>query len=93
LTTHLLKARNSLMFAPDADISPYDPPLETAEDDSVPKIVNYANTRLIELEHNVGDSRASSAPPSPTRSRVDAAITGTPCKRSLSSYSILSIHS
>ena len=71
------------MFAPDADISPYDPPPEIAEDDSIPKVVNYANTRLIELEHNVGDSRASSAPPSPTRSRVDAAITGTPCKRSL----------
>ncbi|KAF8807516.1 hypothetical protein BYT27DRAFT_7256107 [Phlegmacium glaucopus] len=72
------KARNSLMFAPDADISPYDPPPETAEDDSIPKIVNYASTRLVELEHNAGDSRASSAPPSPTRSRVDAAITGTP---------------
>jgi protein DGCR14 len=74
------------MFAPDADISPYDLPPETAEDDGVPKIVNYANTRLIELEHNVADSRASSAPPSPTRSRVDAAITGTPCKCSLSLY-------
>ena len=79
----LLKARNSLMFAPDADISPYDPPPKLAEDDSVPKIVNYASTRLVELEHNAGDSRASSAPPSPTRSRVDAAITGTPCKRPL----------
>ena len=76
------------MFAPDADISPYDPPPETAEDDSVSKIVNYASTRLIELEHNIGDSRASSAPPSPTRSRVDAAITGTPCKCSVSPYSI-----
>ena len=69
------------MFAPDADISPYDPP-EIAEDDSVPKIVNYANTRLID---DAGDSRASSAPPSPTRSRIDAAITGTPCESSLSS--------
>jgi protein DGCR14 len=76
------------MFAPDADISPYDPPPETAEDDTVLKVVNYASTRLIEFEHNVGDSRASSAPPSPTRSRVDAAITGTPCERSLSHYSI-----
>ena len=86
LTTPLLKARNSLMFAPDADISPYDPPLDTSENDSVPKIVNYASTRLIELEHNAGDSRASSAPPSPTRSRVNAAISGTPCERSSSLY-------
>ena len=57
------------MFSPDADISPYDPPPETAEDDSVPKIVNYANTRLVELEQNVGDSRASS--PSPTTAAID----------------------
>ena len=86
LTAALLKARNSLMFAPDADISPYDAPPETFEDDSVPKIVNYASTRLIELEHNASDSRASSAPPSPTRSGVDAAITGTACERSLVSF-------
>lgn len=91
MTTLSLKARNSLMFAPDADISPYDPPPEAADDDdSVPKIVNYASTRLIELEHNVGDSRASSAPPSPTRSRVDAAIIGTLCKPSQSPNSIYS---
>jgi protein DGCR14 len=72
------------MFAPDANILPYDPPPETAEDDSIPKTVNYASTRLIELGPNIGDSRVSSAPLSPTRSPVDAAITGTPCM----SYSI-----
>ncbi|KAF8167988.1 nuclear protein DGCR14 [Crassisporium funariophilum] len=73
------KTRNSLMFAPDADVSPYDPPHSNRnKDEPVPKVVNYANTRLSEHEHTVGDSRSASAPPSPTRSRIDAAITGTP---------------
>ncbi|KAG1885783.1 nuclear protein DGCR14 [Suillus subluteus] len=49
------KARNSLMFSPDADLSPYLPAMK--------EILNH------ELHP---------APPSPTRSRIDAAITGTP---------------
>ncbi|KAF8898621.1 nuclear protein DGCR14 [Infundibulicybe gibba] len=71
------KTRNSLMFPPDADESPYHPPVNTTEAGSVPKVVKYANTRLPEQEESSG-LRASSAPPSPTRSRIDAAITGTP---------------
>ncbi|PPR00643.1 hypothetical protein CVT24_000866 [Panaeolus cyanescens] len=70
------RARNSLMFAPDADISPYDhpEPETTVVNDS--KEINYSSTRLD--EHTVGDATSTSAPPSPTRSRIDAAITGTP---------------
>ncbi|KAG6820371.1 hypothetical protein H0H93_001342 [Arthromyces matolae] len=70
------KARNSLMFPPDADDSPYH---------SIPKatpnlkIIKYDNTRLSENDHSSSStSRGLSAPPSPTRSRIDAAITGTP---------------
>ncbi|KAF5312643.1 hypothetical protein D9619_003170 [Psilocybe cf. subviscida] len=75
------KARNSLMFSPDADVSPYHPPRKVADQevDPNPKAVNYGSTRLLEYEHKAGDSKQSaSAPPSPTRSRIDAAITGTP---------------
>ncbi|CAA7266553.1 unnamed protein product [Cyclocybe aegerita] len=71
------KARNSLMFAPDADVSPYNPPSKPAEGKGQ-KAVNYASTRLQEDEHRAGDAKSVSAPPSPTRSRIDAAITGTP---------------
>ncbi|KAF8973920.1 nuclear protein DGCR14 [Flammula alnicola] len=72
------KARNSLMFTPDADISPYHLPSKPSEAEVNPKAVNHTSTRLSEYEHGVGSSRATSAPPSPTRSRIDAAITGTP---------------
>lgn len=71
------KARNSLMFPPDADESPYHPTNLTAAP-SDPKLIKYGNTRLLEYEHSSSSSRGRSAPPSPTRSRVDAAITGTP---------------
>ncbi|KAF8078503.1 nuclear protein DGCR14 [Lyophyllum atratum] len=71
------KARNSLMFPPDADQSPYHPPHLT-EAASDPKVIKYGNTRLSEYEHSSSSSRGQSAPPSPTRSRIDAAITGTP---------------
>ncbi|KAH9486811.1 Splicing factor ESS-2-like protein [Psilocybe cubensis] len=72
------KARNSLMFSPDADTTPYDPkPTADSSGDSA-KAVNYASTRLFEQEHEAGESRPLSEPPSPTRSRINAAITGTP---------------
>jgi len=70
------KARNSLMFPPDADESPYHP-TNLTEAPSDPKVIKYGNTRLSEYEHS-SSSKGHSAPPSPTRSRIDAAITGTP---------------
>ncbi|OJA10826.1 hypothetical protein AZE42_00285 [Rhizopogon vesiculosus] len=69
------KARNSLMFAPDADMTPYAPPASKAKPSDDIKIITHGNTRLPEQDTQ---SRATSAPPSPTRSRIDAAITGTP---------------
>ncbi|KAF8912774.1 nuclear protein DGCR14 [Gymnopilus junonius] len=76
------KARNSLMFPPDADVSPYQAKPTSAEAEANPKSVNYASTRLAEQEHEVSDHKSASAPPSPTRSRVDAAISGTPYRPS-----------
>jgi protein DGCR14 len=64
------------MFTPDADVSPYHPPHAAAEAPKSLKKVDYAQTRLKEQEHDVGD-KPLSAPPSPTRSRVEAAIAGT----------------
>ncbi|GLB36262.1 putative nuclear protein Es2 [Lyophyllum shimeji] len=71
------KARNSLMFPPDADESPYHP-ISVTEATKDPKVIKYGNTRLSEQEYSSSASRGQSAPPSPTRSRIDAAITGTP---------------
>jgi len=65
------------MFSPDADMSPYAPPLSKARTSDDLGIITHNNTRLPEQDTQ---SRATSAPPSPTRSRIDAAITGTPCK-------------
>ncbi|EIN14177.1 hypothetical protein PUNSTDRAFT_58453 [Punctularia strigosozonata HHB-11173 SS5] len=75
------KTRNALMFPPDADVSPYTP--RTSSQDSnartiEPKVVKYANTRLPEQEDGSSITRGRSEPPSPTRSRIDAAIAGTP---------------
>lgn len=67
------------MFSPDADISPYHPPTISATTETDPKAVSYSSTRLSEYEHVSGNAGSLSAPPSPTRSRIDAAITGTPC--------------
>lgn len=75
------QTRNSLMFTPDADISPYDPSASSSSTKTKvdPKVIKYGNTRL--PEQDVTDqSRSLSAPSSPTRSRIDAAISGTPCK-------------
>ncbi|KAK0198470.1 nuclear protein DGCR14 [Armillaria mellea] len=70
-------ARNSLMFPPDADESPYhkaaQADIKSTQD---PKVVVYSSTRL--QEESSSASRGLSAPPSPTRSRIDAAIKGTP---------------
>ncbi|KAG6832446.1 hypothetical protein H0H92_001492 [Tricholoma furcatifolium] len=68
-------ARNSLMFPPDADESPYSRAQEAIPNS---KVIKHNNTRLPEYEHTSSSSRGQSAPPSPTRSRIDAAITGTP---------------
>ncbi|KAJ6503415.1 nuclear protein DGCR14 [Mycena vitilis] len=70
------KARNSLMFAPDADESPYHPrPTESSGD---PRAIVHGSTRLPEQDDSRSSSRAMSAPPSPTRSHINAAIMGTP---------------
>ncbi|KAH8102483.1 nuclear protein DGCR14 [Cristinia sonorae] len=72
------KARNSLMFPPDADQTPYSsaPTQTTADPKAVPKVIKYGNTRLPEQDDTHSHSPAE--PPSPTRSRIDAAIAGTP---------------
>lgn len=72
------KARNSLMFSPDADMSPYHPRTSKAKASDDLGIITHVNTRLPEQDEGDSQSRAASAPPSPTRSRIDAAITGTP---------------
>lgn len=71
------KARNSLMFSPDADMSPYHRTSKAKASDDL-GIITHVNTRLPEQDEGDSQSRAASAPPSPTRSRIDAAITGTP---------------
>ena len=63
------------MFTPDADVSPHDPPPATTDRAKNLKKVEYTSTRLSEQEHSVID-KPLSAPPSPTRSHVNAAITG-----------------
>ncbi|KAG9126593.1 hypothetical protein FRC07_002867 [Ceratobasidium sp. 392] len=71
------KARNSLMFPPDADVSPYDAissapaPVPTRGD---PKAIHYGGTRIAEQDESSGVTE----PSSPTHSRVDAAIAGRP---------------
>ncbi|ESK98326.1 aspartate aminotransferase [Moniliophthora roreri MCA 2997] len=73
------KARNSLMFPPDADASPYH---EKPKIDTIPKgeerSIQHGSTRLPEQDDSTSHSQSLSAPPSPTRSRIDAAIQGTP---------------
>jgi len=65
------------MFPPDADKSPYALPASKAKASDDLKTITHGSTRLPEQDTQ---SRATSAPPSPTRSRIDAAITGTPCE-------------
>jgi len=76
------RARNSLMFSPGADVSPYDPSSSSAKNAPAkgpPKTIKHGNTRLLEQDESLSSSRAMSEPPSPTQSRVDNAIAGTPC--------------
>ncbi|KAF9068111.1 nuclear protein DGCR14 [Rhodocollybia butyracea] len=74
------KARNSLMFPPDADSSPYhqkpkkSPPIPSNE----ARTIAYDSTRLAEQDYSSDVKRPLSEPPSPTRSRINAAIAGTP---------------
>ncbi|KAG8927160.1 hypothetical protein FRC02_008429 [Tulasnella sp. 418] len=77
------KTRNSLMFLPDANESPYHQPSQVASSSEAsdkknrgpPKTIIHANTRLPSQSE---PSEDSSQPPSPTRSRIAAAISGTP---------------
>ncbi|KAI0318469.1 nuclear protein DGCR14 [Amylostereum chailletii] len=71
------KTRNALMFSPDADVSPYDPTLVSTSKTNL-KVIKHGNTRLDEQEEDASATRGRSEPPSPTRSRIDAAIAGTP---------------
>ncbi|KAJ7181780.1 nuclear protein DGCR14 [Mycena crocata] len=70
------KARNSLMFPPDADDSPYH--IKATEPTGDPRAIVHGSTRLPEQDDSRPHSRAMSAPPSPTRSHINAAIMGTP---------------
>lgn len=82
--TVIYQTRNSLMFSPDADVSPYHPKtMNSAEATGDPKSIKHSSTRLPGQEESPSSSRAMSAPPSPTRSRINAAISGTPCKQSI----------
>jgi protein DGCR14 len=77
------RARNSLMFSPGVDVSPYDPSSSSAKNTLAkgpPKTIKHGNTRLLEQnDEGLSSSQAISEPPSPTQSRVDNAIAGTPC--------------
>ncbi|KZO96008.1 hypothetical protein CALVIDRAFT_598702 [Calocera viscosa TUFC12733] len=73
-------ARNTFMFPPDADASPYAPPPSSSKpvDASAAaagaaseKTIKHGNTRLPEYE-----SEVPGEPPSPTRSRISRAIRG-----------------
>lgn len=76
------------MFPPDADTSPY-ASSSTMTSKGDPKVIKHGNTRLPEQEESVGGS-ALSEPPSPTRSRIVAAIAGTPCESIFREDAILS---
>lgn len=69
------------MFTPDADISPYDGPtsLPTSPPKGLSGQIKHANTRLPEQSNDDGDTTVI-VPSSPTRSKIGAAIAGTPCE-------------
>lgn len=64
------------MFAPDADVSPY-ASSSTNKLPPDPKSIKHGNTRLPEQDETGADI---DEPPSPTRSRIDAAIAGAKCR-------------
>lgn len=71
------------MFSPDANVSPYHPPPPAVNADGTPLPgpergrVTHSATRL----PSQSESSSASVPPSPTRSRIGAAISGTPYHR------------
>lgn len=70
------------MFPPDADVSPYDPSVSVTPNIPIrgdPKAIKYGNTRLPEQNESTSGPTPSE-PPSPSRSRIEAAIAGTTCK-------------
>jgi protein DGCR14 len=80
-----VQTRNGLMFSPDADESPYHPPpiassseLNVTEGIAQPKSISYTSTRL----PSPPAEPSNLVPPSPTRSRIDAAISGLPYRPS-----------
>jgi len=66
------------MFPPGTDVSPYDPSGSSATAKGPPKTIKHGNTRLPKQDDALSSSHAASEPPSPTQSRVDNAIAGTP---------------
>jgi protein DGCR14 len=68
------QTRNSLMFSPNADQSPYNT-ANMVNSESDPKSIEHCNTQL----PDDASSSQLSVPPSPTNSRIDAAVAGTPC--------------
>ena len=77
------------MFGPDADVDPLKrpprPASSVAELLQNPPEITYGNTRMMDdddLEPSRTSGRSSARASSPTRSRVAAAIGGTPCMSS-----------
>jgi protein DGCR14 len=75
------------MFGPDADVDPLKRPprpvLTSADLRQDPPEISHRNTRLPDDEENDGrptGGRSSARASSPSRSRVGAAISGTPCE-------------
>ena len=82
------------MFPPDADTDPSDAPSfqqPVASTSALPlgdpKGIRYHATRLMEVE-NGGRDGSVGGTPSPSRSRINAAISGTPCTPLVSLYSL-----
>jgi protein DGCR14 len=67
------------MFSPDANESPYDPSTNTALASLQPKSIAHSATRM---PSPPPQSRNPNGPPSPTHSRVAAAIAGVPYQSS-----------
>jgi protein DGCR14 len=63
------------MFTPDANESPYDPSTYTAIPSTQPKSISHSGTRMPSPPPQSGNP---SGPPSPTHSRIAAAIAGVP---------------
>ncbi|KAI0307766.1 nuclear protein DGCR14 [Multifurca ochricompacta] len=63
------RARNSLMFSPGVDVSPFDPSSSSNLPEKGPqRTIKHRNTRLPEQDEALSSSRALSEPPSPTQS-------------------------